>query len=272
MTNCTAAAPARATRAPARSKAAPAPAITSTPSERAVSAASRAASEALSYVSILLCEIVENDDFIRHFGASADLFRAADKHAANLAYGDEDDQPVEVGSAEIKALAAVIDMALESLDTAAQDSPLAAPMVVATLAQHAQELLVRIADALEASPATLAPLDALRTYAGRRPHRKQPQPPVRRMDDAPAPGYTPAQLRMVLEFVAGTTATMNRLLMMAQTCDEQWECARLVDAAQSLAQHIGGVADDAVGGSIIGNHKQWCFGLGFEKLGKAGAA
>ena len=161
MTNCTVAAPVRATKTPARFKAAPLPAPTGAPTKRTVSEASRAASEALAYVSFLMCEIMENADLVREFKGPAELFRVADEKAATLAYGDDDDQPVEVGKSEIEALAAALDAALDSLDAAAQDSPLGAPMVIAALAHHAQDLLVRIADALEASPATLAPLAAL---------------------------------------------------------------------------------------------------------------
>lgn len=89
---------------------------------------------------------------------------------------------------------------------------------------------------------------------------------------ATTPGYTHAQLKAVLEFVAGTAHTLNNILMMAQTCEEQWECSRLVDAAQALAQHIGSAADMATGNMVIGDFARWNYGPIFADLGKAGAA
>lgn len=193
MTDCTVAAPVRATKAPPNGKATPrplSPATTSATTRPAVSEASRAASEALTYVSFLMCEIVENDDLTKEFEVSANLFRVADEQAAVLAYGDDDDQPVEVRRPEIESLAAAINAAVESLDAAAQDSKLGAPMVVVTLAQHAQELLGRITDALEVSHVTLSPLKELNTYAGSRPLRDRPTPPIRR---TPTATYTIAR-------------------------------------------------------------------------------
>lgn len=89
---------------------------------------------------------------------------------------------------------------------------------------------------------------------------------------ATTPGFTHAQLKAVLEFVAGTAHTLNNILMMAQTCEEQWECSRLVDAAQALAQHIGSAADMATGNMVIGDFARWNYGPIFADLGKAGAA
>ena len=264
----------RATKAPPNGKATPrplSPATTSATTRPAVSEASRAASEALTYVSFLMCEIVENDDLTKEFEVSANLFRVADEQAAVLAYGDDDDQPVEVRRPEIESLAAAINAAVESLDAAAQDSKLGAPMVVVTLAQHAQELLMRIADGLEVSATTLEPLKELTTYAGMRPYRDRPSSPIPRVGEVSI-GYTHAQLRMVLEFVAGTACTLNCILMMAQTTEEEWECSRLVDAAQAITQQIGSVADEAVGCTVIGDSARWNFGPNFAKAGKAGAA
>jgi hypothetical protein len=185
MANSIADAPVRANKAPPKAKAtqtppsAPAPPAANTAlAKRAVSEASCAASEAIGSVSVLLCEIVENDDFKSHFKASAELFCAAELRAAKLAYGDENDQLVEVGPSDIAALSAAIETAMSSLDIEAQGGPLGAALVVAILALHAQNLLMRISDALEASAATLGPLQALNTYTGVRPFREQPRLPI----------------------------------------------------------------------------------------------
>lgn len=180
MTECTVAAPVRATKPPARRKATPT-IVADAPSKRVVSEASRAASEALAYVSYLMSEVLESADFLGdEFKVSIDLFSEAENQALILAYGDDDDQPVEVGKPKIESLAAAIDAALESFDVAAQDSQLGAPIVVIALAKHAQELLVRIGDAMEVSPVSLDPLRALATYRGAKPFRRQPNPPIQR--------------------------------------------------------------------------------------------
>lgn len=278
MTDCTVAAPVRATKAPPNGKATPrplSPATTSATTRPAVSEASRAASEALTYVSFLMCEIVENDDLTKEFEVSADLFRVADEQAAVLAYGD-DEQLVEVGRQEIEALAAMIEVAIQSIDDAAKDSKIGAPMVVVTLAQHAQELLMRIADALEVSAATLGPLKKLSTYAGRRPHREQPRPPIRRVADAPEYQgpckLTREQLVNVLEVAASNLATVDQLLVQAQGTEESWSHSILVDAARALVSHCGGMVDTAAGEAILGGHDRWNFGPNFARAGKAGAA
>ena len=92
-------------------------------------------------------------------------------------------------------------------------------------------------------------------------------PPIARMGDA---GYSAAQLRAVLEFVAGTANTLNNILMTAQTSEEVWERACLVDAAQLIALQIGAAADEGAGGTVIGNSARWNYGPNFSS--KAGAA
>lgn len=82
-------------------------------------------------------------------------------------------------------------------------------------------------------------------------------------------GYSPAQLRMVLQSIATQMAALNGLLLVAQSCEEDWECARLVDAAQALAQGVGCLADEATGGGVIGSMGLWHCGPGFEKTGGA---
>lgn len=99
---------------------------------------------------------------------------------------------------------------------------------------------------------------------------------IRAGAQAPQPGrvgnanYSAAQLRAVLEFVASTANTLNKILMMAQTSEEVWERARLVDAAQFIAQQIGAAADEGTGGTVVGSSARWNYGPTFAS--KAGAA
>lgn len=82
-------------------------------------------------------------------------------------------------------------------------------------------------------------------------------------------GYSPAQLRMVLQSIATQMSSLNELLQVAQTNEDEYERACLIDAAQALAQGVGCLADQATGGEIIGSVGVWHCGQGFEKVGGA---
>ncbi len=244
----------RATKAPARQKTAPSTIPISAPSKRTVSEASCAAAEALTYVSFLMCEIVKNDEFMSEFAGPAELFNAAENQVAILAYGDEGDRPVEVTRTEIESLADALRAAMESLDAAAKDSPLGTPIAVAVLGHYAQELLARIADALEASPATLAPLMALSTYSGLRPHRDRPTPPIRRIDK---------DLKSALNVIATQASTLSGFLWHAKDTAEKNHDLRAANdflVAQGLAEYIGVIADECTGSTYIGGALDWAEG------------
>lgn len=181
MTDCTVAAPVRATKAPARSKAAPSPAPTQPP----LSESDKLAAEAMQFVSVLVSAILELDDS-SVFGASEALFSQADDLASTLGYGDDIKGPVPVAQGEISLLSAILENALETLEST-QGVPEGTLFLVASFTHQALDVLQRIADALEVAPATLEPLRALGSYAGVRPHRDRPTPPIRR---APAATHT----------------------------------------------------------------------------------
>lgn len=85
-------------------------------------------------------------------------------------------------------------------------------------------------------------------------------------------GYSPEQLVMVLQSIATQMAALNGLLMMAQASETEFECGRLMDAAQALAQGIGSLADSATGGEILGGMGRWHCGPFFDDAGKKGGA
>jgi hypothetical protein len=85
-------------------------------------------------------------------------------------------------------------------------------------------------------------------------------------------GYSREQLAMVLESVVIQVVALNGLLQVAQTCHEDEDRSRLVDAAQVLAQSIGCFADNAVGDDIFGNMGRWHCGPFFAAAGKKGGA
>lgn len=89
----------------------------------------------------------------------------------------------------------------------------------------------------------------------------------------PAEGLTVAQFETVLEVIAGRTATLHRLVMLSNDpCQDEFVRDVCGDAAEALATAIGAMADDAVGGQIIGNANRWHYGPNFADAGKGGAA
>lgn len=188
MSNATAAAPVRAHKATSNAKAASITPARSAdaPPKRVVSEASRAASNAAGFASVLMSQIVELDD-LSFFGRAGDLFIQAGSFIAALAYGDEADQPINVGNDEVRRAIAMLESALETMEASADTSPLGTALLIATLAHEALDVLRRISAALEVSPATLVPLKELDTYAGVRPRREQPRSAIHHAS-ANAPG------------------------------------------------------------------------------------
>lgn len=109
--------------------------------------------------------------------------------------------------------------------------------------------------------------------AGQRQFRDRPSPPIRRMEEEePSDGYSRAQLKSALEFVAGAADSVRNILILSQSADGRREAAQLVEAAEIMVRHIGASADAAVGVTVIGNMERWTYGPNFADLGKAGAA
>lgn len=112
--------------------------------------------------------------------------------------------------------------------------------------------------------------------AGQRQFRDRPAPPIRRVEedseDKGPSALTRKQLLCVLEVAASNLATIDNILMQAQTEPDSWALSVLVDAAQALTRHCGGMVDTAAGEAILGGHDRWNFGPNFADLGKAGTA
>ena len=80
---------------------------------------------------------------------------------------------------------------------------------------------------------------------------------------------TAAQLHVVLDVIAGRMHALNRLLMLAQEQGrDSEELSTLLDAAQSMAAMVGGMADDAGGGDVVGDMRHWVYGPSFTQLGR----
>ena len=165
-----------ATKAPARAKAAPAPV------ELEIDEASLAASRAMQFVSVLMSAIVEDEDN-RSLGDATALFVQVETNVSCLAYGDTNDEPVPVKKEDVDRVTTMLEAALNTMEATVDSLPPGTALVAATLGRQALELLGRISDALEASPATLGPLKALDTYAGVRPFSDRPVPPIRRVEE-----------------------------------------------------------------------------------------
>ena len=80
-------------------------------------------------------------------------------------------------------------------------------------------------------------------------------------------GYSLVQLQMLMQSIAGHMSALNGLLMVAQTLEDEWGRSQLVNAAQSLAQSVGGLADEAADCQILGNACRWHCGMDFAAAG-----
>lgn len=79
----------------------------------------------------------------------------------------------------------------------------------------------------------------------------------------------PDQKHQVLEAIAGHASTLNKVLMMLQSETDEWAVKVLIDAAQRMAQTLGAMADDAIGGDVCGDMHHWLYGPNFAAGGVA---
>lgn len=260
MSNATAVAPVRATKAPRRPKATPSSAPAETPGPTAPDTGSCTEDERL-VINTLREQMQQIYDL--HWGQiylysnelllagvealeNVDDSSTALHRAAALVYGALTMQKVErPGSAEIS----VIEAVFTSLNSAAISYG------------FSEEGCVALANGIR---------------AGQRQFRDRPAPPIRRMEEESEitgrSALTRKQLLCVLEVAASNLATIDNILMQAQTESESWALSGLVDAAQALSRHCGGMVDAAAGGAILGGHDRWTFGPYFADLGNGGAA
>lgn len=169
---------------------------------------------------------------------------------------------------------ALIRHHLESVGTCLDAAPVElVPTAIsaAGLLEHADQFAQRLFSAIGGLPGTLEDLRALTTYAGAKPYRNRPTPPIRREPAATLePGLlSRGQLQRFMEELAGGLSTINQTLQMAQTCDEDWQRQRLLDAGQLMVQSLGAIADHASGSSVGGSIGDWMCGPFFDELGDA---
>lgn len=80
---------------------------------------------------------------------------------------------------------------------------------------------------------------------------------------------TAEQYRLILEVIAGRMATLHQLIIQANAVTND-EFLRGVcgDSAEALANYLGAMADEALGGEIIGDANHWNYGPNFATAGK----
>ncbi len=169
---------------------------------------------------------------------------------------------------------ALIRHHLESVGTclgAAPSELVPTAISAAGLQEHADQFAQRLFAAIGGLPATLEDLRVLTTYAGAKPYRNRPTPPIRRNPAATLePGQlSRAQLQLFIEQVADGLRTTNQTLKMAQTSDEAWQRQSCLDAGQLMVQSLGAIADHASGSTIAGSIGSWVCGPFFDELGDA---
>lgn len=106
--------------------------------------------------------------------------------------------------------------------------------------------------------------------------RRPPPPHTPQSSDSQEPSRPPLnreQLLCILRHVASRAFLLNHLLnSMQQGVRDEQDRLMLLDAAQMLVSHIGGMADEASGSEVYGDATAWQVGPVFAELGKAGAA
>ncbi|QIL71634.1 hypothetical protein G7048_15500 [Diaphorobacter sp. HDW4B] len=151
--------------------------------------------------------------------------------------------------------------------------PLPAQTAYGAIVRHAAEYADRLFMAYCAD--SLDDLRHLTSFAGMRPFRDRPQPPIRRVEqeDEVANELNREQLASVLEHVATSANLLNDLLTrVPQIEGVPSEVQSLVSMAQFMIRQIGAAADQATGSWIVGGLNEWNCGSDFAQLGKAGAA
>ena len=260
MSNATAVAPERATKAPSRVKAAPATTAADTTAPDVPETASITEDEALvaSTLAGQLRAIYDMHSMQMSLNGSELLHTAADDLEA----------PQDCERAMHKAAAVVYGaIAVERADR--PGSP-----VIAHLEVVYQSLRTASTGYSFEEAGCEAMAEGIR--AGQRQFRDRPAPPIRRVEadseDMGRSALTRKQLLCVLEAAASKLSTVENILMLAKTEAEPFALAGLIDAAQALTTHCGGMVDSAAGGTVIGGHDRWNFGPNFADLGKAGEA
>ncbi|CAN7370034.1 hypothetical protein [Acidovorax sp. LjRoot117] len=269
MPDITAVAPTRANKAPPKAKAT----ATDTSVQTKSNEADLLLQEALLTLNFVLTDLCESS-----IPAGA---APAATEAQNISYGmchdkDEEanaDAPGFTPSIEFWTGVDLLERQLNAvmlLLGKANGLELRGAIAAVPLVEFARSYLESLTDAVAAGSNTA--LRALTTFAGARQFRDRPSPPIRRVGDSAEGPYSLQQLRSVLTAVAGVAVTLDQVLMNAQASDSEWNTGVLIDSAQILARHLGGMADCAVGGTVQGDHDRWNYGPNFAQEGKAGAA
>lgn len=260
MPNATAVAPERATKAPARAKAAPSTTPVETQAATAPDTSSCTEDERLVINTLReqlqkiydlhwgQMHLYSNELLLAGVEALSNVADSSDAlhRAAALTYGALSMQKAERPGSEATAVIEAVYTALNSASISYGFS---------------EEGCVALANGIR---------------AGQRQFRDRPSPPIRRVEadseDMGRSALTRKQLLCVLEVAANNLSTINNILMLAQEEPEAFAVAGLIDAAQALTRHSGGMVDAAAGEAILGGHDRWNFGPNFADLGKAGAA
>lgn len=246
MTNCTAAAPARATKAPALRKAAPAK---PQPKPQWI----ELGLQHVRRLSDLLYSLVDVSDSNKAEGLIQELVEFAKAHLGSIAH---EDSPIDVSiDGVLYYQVSMVVVMLEAAWYAAEHGPLDYPphlheAVIPSAIQYAKHLT----EALREAPLTdkLHALAEPNTIAGARPRRNQPTP---EKEDK--------NLVSALKAIATQASTLSCFLWQAKDTAEQNHDLRAANdflVAQGLAEYIGVLADESTGSSYIGGALSWAEG------------
>ncbi|MFA9287751.1 hypothetical protein ACCQ08_23425 [Comamonas sp. SY3] len=254
-----------AKRSPARQQAKHSDPVPARPTE-----AERLQTEALQILHYLCTELSQAE--LRDMPQAQAEAIECDTVLFNLLNPEESDCPQMGTLASLVMLRQCVQNTFACLE-AASGPTVPVAIASAALLEHIDGFAAHLHQAIAGLPGTIEDLRTLTTFAGIKTFRDRPTPPIRRIEQAPPPGKTHAQLRRILEFVAQQAGTVNELLMQMQTDSQiRYESQVLLGGAQAVTQYIGAAADDALGGYVVGGFERWTYGPNFADADKGASA
>lgn len=277
MSNATAVAPQRATKATARTKVV----SPATPSKPSLSEADQFALQAAAIVGKLVQSVVEGPRGSSFSGF--DELVAADSIFLMLAQWNEPDGHERYPDDTIQDLLAQASVNVAkalSRVLGADDCDAGERLERAVLLEAAHDQMGLLTSAIDGLPGTLERLRALTTFAGVRQYRDRPTPPIRRVDEQSQlqAGYhhRPGDIQTVFETLA-TQCEAVRDFSVDIRSRLQGDSGSVVEACNDLiiVQHMvafmGSMCEEMRGGAgaMIGGPAAWATMDGIQDIGGA---
>ena len=248
-----------ATKAPARQKKEKQPTALSASSPTVDSEIDALVFKVAMIINDLIIPITQSWPWGHNFVGSESLeiadARLADLTRPDREWGDDEQRPGPILN-QLLAIQSALDTAEMEIRCDVTGKP---GIRVALLApvSHAADLAQRLIDTYCDLPSTLKDLRALTTLAGASPHRDQPMPPIRLVEEMSA------KTQVAFNAIATQASTLSAFLWHAKETAENNQDLRGANdflIAKCIADFIGCIADESTGASYIGGALEWADG------------